>query len=80
MRTCHFWAKNTPIGPEQNFLVQTITIIFIYLLLLFTGQSLKKILTADPGLRGCPIFGPQMVHLPQTIFFHKLLISLSSNY
>ena len=50
MGTCHFWAKKTPICPEQNLLVQTIIITFIYLLALFIGQSLKKNRTTDPEL------------------------------
>ena len=40
----------------------------------------KKILTANPELCGCVIFGPQIVHLPQTKFKKKLLISFSSTY
>ena len=80
MGMCHIRAQNTPICPEQNFLVQTIIITFIYLLALFIGQSLKK-LTAYPELRGCTIFGPKMVHSPQRhFFFGKLLTSLSSTY
>ena len=51
MRMCNFRAQNTPICPEQNFLVQTI-ITFIYLLALFIGQNLKKILTAKCSI--CP--------------------------
>ena len=35
----------------------------------FHWAKFKKILTADPELRGCTIFGPKMVHLPQTKFF-----------
>ena len=46
----------------------------------FHCAKFKKILTADPELWGCTIFGPKMVHLPQTIFFGKLLISFSSTY
>ena len=61
---CHFWAQNTPICPEQNFLVQTIIITFIYLLALFIGQNLKK---------GCTILEPKMVHLPKTKFFLKII-------
>ena len=78
---CHFQAKNSPICPEQNFLVQTIIITFIYLLAIFIGQNLKKLLTANPDL-WCIIFGPKMAHLPQTNFFFgkKSLISFSSTY
>ena len=66
MRMCHFRAQNTPICSEQNFLVQTIIISFIYLMALFIGQNFKKILTADPEVWECAILGPKMVHLPQT--------------
>ena len=81
-----FSVTKWPVCPEQDFLVQTIIITFylltiiIYLLALFIVQNLKQILMADPKLWGCPIFGPKMVHLPQTIFFGKLLRSFSSNY
>ena len=74
---CHF-----QICPEQNVLVQTIIIIFIYILALFIRQNLKNILTANPELWGCIIFGPKMVHLLQTkyFFWKKSLISFSSTY
>ena len=39
---CYVWAQNTPICPEQNFLILTIIITFIYLLVLFIGQNSKK--------------------------------------
>ena len=73
MRMCNFQAQNTPICPEQNILVQTIIITFIYLLALFIGQNFKKILTVDQELWGWTIFGPKMVHLPQTNFFLKII-------
>ena len=38
----------------------------------FHNAKFKKILTADPELWGCAIFGPKMVHLPQ-IFFWKII-------
>ena len=66
---CHFWTQNGPFVINNFFLIQTIIITFIYLLALFIGQNFKKILTADQELWGCTIFGPKMVHLPQTIFF-----------
>ena len=46
----------------------------------FYCAKFKKILTADLELSGCAIFGPKIVHLLQTIFFEKLLISFSSTY
>ena len=39
MRMCHFQVQNTPICPEENVLVQTIIITFIYLLALFIEQN-----------------------------------------
>ena len=80
---CHFWAKNGTFALNKIFLVHKIIISFIYLLVLFNVQKFKKILTADPELWGCAIFGPKMVHFSQTIFFFflkKLLISFSSTY
>ena len=68
---CHFRAQNGPFVLNKFFLVQTIIITFIYLLALFIVQNLKKILTADPALWRCIVFGPQMVYLPQTNFFFE---------
>ena len=56
---CHFWAQNTPICPEQHFLVQTIIITFIYLLALFNGHNLKKILQRIQGYEDMPFLGPK---------------------
>ena len=79
MRMCHFRAQNGPFVMNKIFLVQTIIITFIYLLALFIVQNLKKILTADPELWGCTIFGPKMVHFPKWEFFSEnLLMSLVS--
>ena len=64
MRMCHFQAQNGPFVMNKIFLVQTIIITFIYLLALFIGQNLKKILTVYPELCGSTTFGPEMVHLP----------------
>ena len=66
-----FSGPKWSICSEQNFLVQTIIITFIYLLALFIMQIKKKTLTANPELWGCVIFGPQMVHLPQTKFIFE---------
>ena len=38
----------------------------------FHCAKFKKILTVDPELWGCTIFGPKMVHLPQ-FFFWKII-------
>ena len=78
MRICHFRAQNGPFALNKKSLVQAINIIFIYLLAPFIVQSFKKILTADPELWGCTIFGPKMAHLPKREFFHKTHCSFHS--
>ena len=66
-----FLGPKWPICHRHIFLVQTIIITFIYLLALFIVQNPIKILTANPELCGCVIFGPQMVHFPQTKFIFE---------
>ena len=73
MTICHFQAQNDQFVLNKFFLVQTIIITFIYLLALFIVQNFKKILTVNPELWGCTIFGPKMVHLPQIYFFWKII-------
>ena len=72
---CRFWAQNNPFILNKFFLVQTIIMTFIYLSNLFIVQNFKKILTADLELWGCAIFGTEMVHLPQTVFFWGKIIN-----
>ena len=43
---------------------------------LFIEQNFKKILTTDPELWGCTIFGPKMVQLPQTKNFSEKNINI----
>ena len=74
MRMCNFRTQNGSFALKKFFLVQTIIITFIYLLALFIVQNFKKNLTVDPELQGCTIFGPKMVHFPQTNFFWKIII------
>ena len=74
----HFREQNGPFVPNNNFLIQTIFITFIYLLALFIGQNLKKFLQRIKNYGDAPFLG-QMVHLPPN-FFWKLLISFSSPY
>ena len=52
----------------------------MHLLAPFILQNFKKIFRVDPELWGCTIFRSKMVHLPQSIFFGKLLIPFSSTY
>ena len=46
-------------------------IIFIYLLTPIIVQNFKKILTADPELWECTIFGPKIGHLPKQELFSQ---------
>ena len=80
MRICHFRAQNGPFALNKKSLVQAINIIFIYLLAPFIVQSFKKILTADPELWGCAIFGPKMAHLPNENFFIKRIVPFIHAY
>ena len=69
-----FSGPKWPIRPEQFFLVQSI---YFHLLIgPFHCAKFKKILTADPELWGCTIFGPKMVHLPQTKNFLDKIINI----
>ena len=66
-----FLGQKWPICPKQIFLVKTINITFIYQSALFIVQIFKKILTADPKLWGCTIFGPKMAYLSKWEFFFQ---------
>ena len=67
-----FLGPKWPICPEQNFFGTNHYYYFHLPIGPFHCAKFKKILTADPELRGCAIFGPKMVHLPQMrIFFRK---------
>ena len=46
----------------------------MYILAAFILQNFEKTLSVDPELWGWAIFGPKMVHLPQTIFLGKIII------
>ena len=74
-----FLAPKWPICHEQIFFGTNHYHYFHLPIDPFHCAKFKKILTADPELWGCTIFGPKMVHLPQ-IFFGKLLILFSSTY
>ena len=53
------------ICPEQNLLGTNHYHYFRLPIGSFHCAKFKKILTADPELRGCTILGPKMVYLPQ---------------
>ena len=56
-------TQNGPFTQNKYFFLEkTIKIIFICLSAPFIVQNFKKILTADPELWGCTIFGPKMTH------------------
>ena len=74
MRRHHFWAEKGSFDPNKIFLENIINIIFIYLLVSFIVQNLKKILTIDPKLWRCTIFVTKMVHLPKWEFFSENLL------
>ena len=54
-----------------QFFLENINIIFVYLIIPFIRQNLKKILTADPELRACAIFGYKLDHFSKGGFFQK---------
>ena len=70
-----FSVPRWTICPEQIFFGTNHNYYFHLPIGLFHCVQFKKILTADPELCGCAIFGAKMVHLPQ-IFFLKINITL----
>ena len=71
-----FLGPKWPICPKQTLFWKINNITLIYLLAPFHCAKFKKILTADPELWGCIIFGPKMDHLPQTFFWKTININL----
>ena len=55
----HFRVKNDPFVLNKMFLVQTISITFIYLLALFTVQNLKKFFQQIQSYQDVPFLGPK---------------------
>ena len=80
MRICHFRTQNSQLTPPKKHFFGTTHYYYFHLPIGPFHCAKFKILTLDPGLWGCTNFGPKMVHLPQTSFFGKLLISFSSTY
>ena len=76
-----FSRPKWPICHEQNLFGTNHYYYFHLLIGPFYCPELQKIPTADPELWGCTIFGPKMIHLPQTkLFFGTLLVSFPSTY
>ena len=71
MRMWHFQVQNGPFVMNRIFLVQITNHYYYFHLPIgpFHCAKFKKILTADPELSGCAIFGPKMAHLLQFFFF-----------
>ena len=66
-----FSGKKWPIYPERNFFGTNHYYYFHLPISTFHCAKFKKILTANPELWGCTIFGPKMAHLPKWEFFQK---------
>ena len=60
-----FSGPKWPICPEQNFFGTNHYYYFHLPIGPFHCAKFKKILTADPELWGCAIFGPKMAHFPK---------------
>ena len=60
----HFRDQNGPFVLNENFLVQTIAITFIYLLALFIVQNLKKFLQRIQNYDDAPFLGPKWPIFP----------------
>ena len=70
MRMCHFKDQNDPF--VMNIFFGTNRYYYFHLPISpFYCAKLKKILTEDPELWQCAIFGPKMVHLPQMFFLEN---------
>ena len=74
MRICHFHAQNDSFVLNKHFLVQTITITFIYLLALFIVQNLKKLFQQIQSYEDVPFWAQNGPFAPNKYFFRKLLI------
>ena len=72
IRMCHFRAQNGPF--VMIFFFGTKHYYYFDLTIgPFHCAKFKNILTADPELWGYVIFGPKIVHLPQTKFFLEII-------
>ena len=68
-----FGPKNGKFFLNKIFLVQTIIIIFIYLLALFIVQNFKKILQRIQSYGDVPFLGPKWFICPKQTFFRKII-------
>ena len=79
-RRAPFSGPQQLICPEQKFFGTNHCYYFHLPIGPFHCAQFKKVLTTDPELWRCIIFGPKVVHLPKQFFFGKLLLSFSSTY
>ena len=68
-----FSGPKWPICPEQIFFGTNHYYYFHLPIGLFHCAKFKKFFTADPELWGFAIFGPKIVHLPQTNIFWEII-------
>ena len=73
MTVCHFRAQNDPFVLNKIFLVQTITVTFIYLLAFFIVENLKKFLYQIQSYKDVPFLGPKWSIYPKQNFFWKII-------
>ena len=64
-----FLGPKWPICHEQNFLVQTIIITFIYLLAVFIVKKFEKFLQWIPSYQGAQFVGPKWSICPKQNYF-----------
>ena len=76
---CYFCEENGPFVMNKISLVQTIIIIFIYLLTVLIMQNFKKSLQQIQSDEDAPFLGPKW-SICSISFLEKLLILFSSNY
>ena len=70
---CHYQAQNGPFAMNKLFFGTNHYYYFHLPIGPFHCTKFKNILTANSELWGCAIFGPKMVHLPQTKIFQKII-------
>ena len=71
---CQFWDQNSPFVPNKFF--GTNRCYYFHLPIgLFHCAKFKQILTTNPELWRCIIFGSKVVHLSLTIFFGGEIIT-----
>ena len=80
MRMYHFRAQDVPFVLNKVFLVQTITITFIYLLTFLLHEILKKFYSESRVMRMPHFWGQNGPFAPDKFFLGKLLRSFLSNY